>query len=110
MFISNAYAAAGAPTGTENFMLQLVPMLIIGVLFWFMLVRPQQKRAKEQAELLKSLQKNDEVLTSAGFYGKVIKADEKHVWLEIAAETEIVVQRSAISGKLEAGTLKKLTK
>ncbi len=107
MFIAPAYAATA---GSENFLLQLAPMLVIGVLFWFLLIRPQQKRAKEHAALLSALTKGDEVVTTSGILGRVVKVDETYFVLEIAEGVEVVVQRAAVAGKLENGTLKKISR
>lgn len=109
MFISPAYAAPAA-AGPESFLIQLAPMIIIGVLFWFLLIRPQQKKAKEHAALLSTLQKGDEVQLTSGMLARVVKVDDLHYWLEIADGVEIVVLRGAVAAKLEAGTLKKLGK
>lgn len=106
MFIAPAYAATG---GSESFLLQLAPMLVIGVLFWFLLIRPQQKRAKEHAALLAALKKGDEVVTTSGVLGRVVKVDETYFVLEIADGVNVVVQRAAVAGKLEDGTLKKIS-
>ncbi len=107
MFIAPAYAATA---GSESFLLQLAPMLVIGVLFWFLLIRPQQKRAKEHAAMLSALAKGDEVSTASGILGRVIKVDETYFVLEIADGVQIVVQRAAVAAKLEEGTLKKISR
>ncbi len=108
MFIAPAYAAGAA--GPDSLLLQFAPMIVIAVLFWFLLIRPQQKRTKEHAALLNTLQKGDEVTLTSGILARVVKVDEIHFVLELAEGVEIVVQRGAVSGKLEAGTLKKLGK
>ena len=107
MFIAPAYAAGPGP---DSFLLQLAPMLVIGVLFWFLLIRPQQKRAKEHAALLGSLKKGDEVSTASGVVGRVVKVDELYFVLEISEGVNITVQRAAVTGKLEDGTLKKISR
>lgn len=105
MFIAPAYAASLA--GPDSFLIQLAPMIVIGVLFWFLLIRPQQKRAKEHAALLAALKKGDEVVTTGGMLARVVKVDETYYVLEIANGVNIIVQRGAVAGKLEEGTLKK---
>ena len=103
MFISSAYAAtAAAPSDWTNF----VPMVVIFVLFYFMLVRPQMKQAKEQRAMIAALAVGDEVLTSSGILGKVAKITENVISLEIAANIVINVQKPAIQAKLEKGTIK----
>ncbi|TJZ78826.1 preprotein translocase subunit YajC [Chitiniphilus eburneus] len=106
MFIAPAYAApAAAPSALES-LTSFLPMIVIFVLFWFLLIRPQQKRAKEQAAMLKALQKGDEVITSGGLLGKIAKAGDLYLTLEVAEGMEIVVQRSAVAQRLEKGTIK----
>ena len=105
MFISSAYAATGtASTDWTSF----VPMVVIFVLFYFMLVRPQMKQAKAQREMIAALKVGDEVATSSGILGKVTKVGENVVSLEIAADIVINLQKPAIQAKLDKGTLKSL--
>lgn len=86
--------------------MQFAPIAVIMVLFYFLLIRPQQKKLKEHRALLSALQKGDEVVTNGGTVGRVVKAGETYLTLDIADGVEIVVQRSAIANKLEKGTLK----
>lgn len=105
MFISNAYAAPGlASTDLMSFL----PLIVIFVLFFFMIIRPQMKQAKEQRNMIAALQKGDEVVTSGGIVGKVTKVTESFVTLEIAANTEITVQKQAIQSALPKGTIKNI--
>ena len=108
MLINLAHAAEGAP-GDPGIM-GFLPLIVIFVLFYFMLLRPQMKRAKEQKNMLDALQKGDEVVTAGGTLGKVIKVTENFVTVEIAANTTIHVQRSAIQTLLPKGTIKDLDK
>jgi preprotein translocase subunit YajC len=105
VFISNAYAA-GAPTGSD--LMSFLPLIVIFVLFFFMIIRPQMKAAKTQREMITALQKGDEVVTSGGIVGKVTKVTESFVSLEIAANTEITVQKQAIQSALPKGTIKSI--
>ncbi|MDI1361834.1 preprotein translocase subunit YajC [Methylotenera sp.] len=105
MFISNAYAA-GATTGGD--LMSFLPLVVIFVLFFFMIIRPQMKAAKAQREMITALQKGDEVVTSGGIVGKVTKVTESFVSLEIAANTEITVQKQAVQSALPKGTIKSL--
>ena len=106
MFISSAYAASGAQaTWMEAFPW---PILVIFVLFYFMLVRPQMKQAKEQREMIAALKVGDEVVTSSGILGKVTKVADSVISLEIATNIVISVQKPAIQAKLEKGTIKAL--
>lgn len=104
MFISNAYAASSAQTEIMSFL----PLLVIFVLFFFMIIRPQMKAAKEQREMIAALQKGDEIVTSGGIVGKVTKVSDNFVTVEIAANTEIAVQKQAIQSALPKGTIKSI--
>jgi preprotein translocase subunit YajC len=105
VFISNAYAA-GATTGGD--LMSFLPLIVIFVLFFFMIIRPQMKAAKAQREMITALQKGDEVVTSGGIVGKVTKVTESFVSLEIAANTEITVQKQAVQSALPKGTIKSI--
>lgn len=104
MFISNAYAASSA----QNEIMSFLPLLVIFVLFFFMIIRPQMKAAKEQREMIAALQKGDEVVTTGGIVGKVTKVSDNFVTVEIAANTEINVQKQAIQSALPKGTIKSI--
>ncbi|QLG87410.1 preprotein translocase subunit YajC [Chitinibacter bivalviorum] len=104
MFITPAFASA-APGAEASFM-SFLPMIVIFVIFWFLMIRPQQKKAKEHQAMLGALQKGDEVTTSGGLLGRIAKLNEQYVTLEIAEGVEIVIQRAAIGQRLEKGTLK----
>jgi preprotein translocase subunit YajC len=104
MFISNAYAASGAPTDVMGFL----PIIAIFVLFFFMIIRPQMKAAKEQRAMIAALQKGDEIITSGGIVGKVTKVSDDFVTVEIANNTEITVQKQAVQSALPKGTIKGL--
>lgn len=104
MFISNAYAATAAATDFTSFL----PLIVIFVLFFFMIIRPQMKQAKEQRNMIAALQKGDEVVTTGGIVGKVTKVSEAFINLEIAPDTEIAVQKHAIQSALPKGTIKSI--
>ena len=105
MLISTAYAASSAPAQDWT---SFLPMVVIFVLFYFMLIRPQMKQAKAQREMIAALQKGDEVATSSGIIGKITKLSDDVVSLEIASGVVINVQKPAIQAKLEKGTIKGL--
>ncbi len=105
MFISNAYAASAPAT---NDLMSFLPLVVIFVLFFFMIIRPQMKQAKEQRNMIAALQKGDEVVTSGGIVGKISKVTDAFVTLEIAANTEITVQKQAIQSALPKGTIKSI--
>lgn len=104
MFISNAYAAdaAAAAPGLTSFL----PFIIIFVLFWFMLIRPQMKQVKEHRNMLAALQKGDEVATTGGLVGKVAKVGDNFVSIEIATDIVVHVQKSTVQTLLPKGTIK----
>jgi preprotein translocase subunit YajC len=104
MFISNAYAASSAQAEIMSFL----PLLVIFALFFFMIIRPQMKAAKEQREMIAALQKGDEVVTSGGIVGKVTKVTDNFVTIEIATNTEIAVQKQSIQSALPKGTIKSI--
>jgi preprotein translocase subunit YajC len=107
VFISPAYAqASGASPGGD--IMTYLPMIAIVVVFYFLLIRPQQKRAKETKAMLQALQKGDEVVTAGGIVGKISKLSDTYANVEIAPGVEITLQRSAISLLLPKGTLKSL--
>jgi len=108
VLISPAYAqvpGVGAPGGDMSFLIMMI--LMFAVLYFFM-IRPQMKRQKEQKKMIDQLQKGDEVVTAGGVVGRITKISEAYLTLEIARDTEIVVQRVAISLLLPKGTLKTL--
>lgn len=105
MFISTAHAAEAA---TAPGFMSFLPIIIIFILFWFMLIRPQMKQAKEHRAMLEALQKGDEVATAGGVVGKVVKVGDGFVSLEIAPDTVIHVQKHAVQTLLPKGTLKNL--
>ncbi|MFN3630160.1 MAG: preprotein translocase subunit YajC [Casimicrobiaceae bacterium] len=85
-----------------------MPMIAIFVVFYFLLIRPQQKRIKEQRAMIEALQKGDEVVTAGGLVGRITKLDENYVSLETAGGTTFAVQRSAVSALLPKGSLKNI--
>ena len=105
--ISNAYAASGtAGAGAENNIASLLLLAGFVAIFYFMLWRPQAKRAKDQRNLIANLAKGDEVVTSGGIVGKIIKLTDDFLVLGVTDTVEIKVQRSAIVAVLPKGTMK----
>ena len=102
-FAADAAPAAGAPAGTGFEWVFLVGFLVI---FYLMIWRPQAKRAKEQKNLLGSLQKGDEVVTTGGIAGKITKVSDAFVVLEVSDTVEMKFQKGAIAATLPKGTLK----
>lgn len=104
--ISLAHAQAAAPAAPG--FTQFLPLIIIFILFWFMLIRPQMKRAKEQKKMLSELAKGDEIITASGQVGKIAKIGEQFVSLEIADGVITHVQKQSIQTLLPKGTIKGL--
>jgi len=107
VLISPAYAqapAAGADAGLMSFL----PIILMFVLLYFLMIRPQMKRAKEQKAMIDALQKGDEVIAVGGLLGKIIELSDQYATLEIASETKIMVQRQAIQTLLPKGTIKSI--
>jgi len=102
--ISNAYAQA-AGGGDPGFM-GLLPIILMFVLLYFLMIRPQMKRAKDHKQMVEALQKGDEVITSGGVVGRISRLADGYVILEIAPDTEISVQRTAVQTLLPKGTIK----
>jgi len=94
-----AWAAGGAPSGADVFM-QFVPLVLIFFVFYFLLIRPQQKRIKAHQELVNSLKKGDKVITGGGIYAEVVDAKPGEDWIrvEIADGVRVRVKRSTIQG------------
>ena len=106
MLISPAYAQA-AGGGDPGFM-GFLPIILMFVLLYFLMIRPQMKRAKETKAMIEALQKGDEVVTAGGVVGRISKLGEQYLTLEIAPNIEIVVQRNAVQVPLPKGTIKTL--
>jgi len=108
VLISPAFAqAAGAAPQSET-LLTFLPMVAIFIVFYFLLIRPQQKKAKESRAMLDALEKGNEIVTAGGILGRIVKLDEQYVTVEIAPNTQMIVQRGAISQLLPKGTIKAL--
>jgi len=110
VLISNAFAQA-APAAAQDPLSSItgiLPLIFMFVVLWFLMIRPQMKRAKEHKALLEGLQKNDEVLTQGGIVGKVVQISDGYVHVEVAANTQIIVQKQAIGAVLPKGTLKSI--
>ena len=106
--LAHAQTAAAPAADTAAMIQQFLPLIVIFVLFWFMLIRPQMKRAKEQKKMLSELAKGDEVVTASGQVGKVAKLGDQYVSLEIADGVITHVQRQSIQTLLPKGTIKGL--
>ena len=107
-FISNAYAQQTDALGLGGNLTSFLPLVLMFVVMYFLMIRPQQKRAKEQRAMMDALTKGDEVVTAGGMLGRVVKVVDAYVTIEVASGTEITVQKSSITTLLPKGTLKAL--
>ena len=109
MLISTAYAqAAAAPASTQDTLMGLMPMILMFVVLYFLMIRPQMKKAKEHKTMVEALQKGDEVVTQGGIAGRIVKVDDNYIKLEVADGVEMTVQKPAVGMILPKGTLKAL--
>jgi len=108
-FISEALAEGAPATASQGDPIStLFFMVVIFAVFYFMLIRPQAKRAKEHRTMVSALSKGDEVITTGGIYGKLTKVSDDYVEAEIADNTTVRLQRQAVASVLPKGTLKNL--
>ena len=105
MLISSAYAQAPAAGGDAGLM-GFLPIILMFVLLYFLMIRPQMKRAKEQKAMVDALQKGDEIITAGGVLGKITRVGESYVSVEISNNVEIQVQRAAVQTVLPKGSIK----
>lgn len=98
MFASPAYASAGAaPTGAAGFLVSVAPLILIFVIFYFLLIRPQQRRMKQHRDMVAAVKKNDTAVTGGGVIGKVTRVDETEVEIEIAQGVRIKAVKGTLS-------------
>ena len=107
MLISSAYAQSPGGLGGEGLM-SFLPIILMFVLLYFLMIRPQMKRAKEQKAMIDALQKGDEVVAVGGLVGKIVELSDQYATLEIASETKIMVQRPSVQVLLPKGTIKSI--
>ena len=113
MLISNAYAqaagAAGDPTGG---LMGLLPIIAMFVVLWFIMIRPQMKKAKEHQKMVTELAKGDEIVTQGGMAGRIVKVGENYLTVEVGtlkdSPVEVLIQKNAVGTLLPKGTLKNL--
>lgn len=114
MLISNAFAQAAAPAAADpmSSFLGFLPLVLMFVVLYFLMIRPQQKKAKEHQRMVTELQKGDEVVTNGGLAGRISKVGENYLTVSVAegkdGPIDVVVQKSAVSTLLPKGTLKTL--
>ncbi|MDB5946551.1 MAG: hypothetical protein JWQ33_1577 [Ramlibacter sp.] len=110
MFISSAFAqtapAAAGGTDIQSSLMSMLPLVLMFVVLYFVMIRPQMKRQKEHRTMVEALAKGDEVATSGGMLGKVTRLGDVYLGVEIANGVEVTVQRSAVVQVLPKGTVK----
>lgn len=108
-FVSEAFAQTAAqPSSPASSMFQILFLGGLFVVFYFLAIRPQRKRQKEHAEMVAALAKGDEVVTSSGILGKLLKVEEDFVVLQVADNVELKFQKSSVHAVLPKGTLKSI--
>ena len=110
MLISSAFAqtapAAAAGGDMQSSLMGMLPLLLMFVVLWFLMIRPQMKKAKEHKAMVDALAKGDEVVTQGGLLGKVSKLGDSYLEIEVASGVEVQVQRVAVVQVLPRGTIK----
>jgi preprotein translocase subunit YajC len=109
VLIANAFAQ-GTPAASDPMggLMGLLPIILMFVVLWFLMIRPQMKKAKEHKTMVEALAKGDEIVTQGGMAGRITKVGESFIGVEIADNIEIMVQRQAVASVLPKGTLKSL--
>lgn len=111
-FISDAIAdtatIASTATSQSDSPYSMIMIGAIFVLFYFMLIRPQSKRAKQHKEMVSNLKKGDEIVTAGGILGKVVSIDEQNIKLAVSQGVEIVLQRNSVTTVLPKGTIESI--
>jgi len=109
VFISDAFAQAAPTSGADSMfggLGSMLPLVLMFVVLYFVMIRPQMKRQKEHKSMIDALAKGDEVVTSGGMLGKVSKMGETFIGIEVAGGVEVQVQRSAVIQVMPKGTVK----
>lgn len=104
-FISDALAQGGAPTQGGGLIGLLFPILLI-VVFYFLLIRPQTKRAKEHKQMVAALKKGDEVVTGGGVLGRIIEVGDNFLQVEVADGVQLKIQKQSVATLMPKGTIK----
>ena len=107
MLISNAFAQS-APAGDAGGLMSFIPLILMFVVLYFIMIRPQMKRQKELKAMLEALAAGDEVITVGGILGKVTAVKDQYITVEIVAGTEVQMQKNAVTSVLPKGTIKSI--
>jgi preprotein translocase subunit YajC len=107
-FFSPAFAQTAGGPAQPNALIQFAPLVVLFVLFYFLLIRPQMKRSKETRQMIEKIAKGDELVLAGGLAGKVVGIGEAFLTVEVAEGVNVKVQKSAVGSVLPKGTLKTL--
>jgi len=107
MLISNAFAQS-APAGDAGGLMSFIPLILMFVVLYFIMIRPQMKRHNEMKAMLEALAAGDEVITVGGILGKVTAVKDQYITVEIVAGTEVQMQKNAVTSVLPKGTIKSI--
>ena len=103
-----AEAAPAAAQQPPGLMEALFPFIILFIVFYFLLIRPQSKRAKEHKAMVDAVSKGDEIVTQGGLYGKITEVSDEYLQVKLADNVEVKLQRGAVMSMLPKGTIKSL--
>ncbi len=106
MFISSAFAQGAAAGSTESTLVSLLPLVLMFVVLYFIMIRPQMKKQKEHKAMIEAIAKGDEVVIGGGVIGRVAKMGESFIHVEVSNGVELQVQRAAVVQVLPKGTFK----
>jgi preprotein translocase subunit YajC len=106
VFISSAYAQAAGAADTQSQLMGMLPLVLMFVVLYFVMIRPQMKKAKEHKAMVEALAKGDEVIMGGGMLGKIAKLGETYLSVEVASGVEVQIQRAAVIQVLPKGTIK----
>ena len=107
MIISPAYAQAG-PGGSDGGLSTIIMFVVMGLIMYFLIFRPQQKKAKEHRSMVDALQKGDEVIAAGGLVGKITEVSDAYITMEVSPGTEIRAQKFSVQTLLPKGTMKSI--
>jgi preprotein translocase subunit YajC len=96
-FVSVAYAQSAGEAASQSPFFQFIPLVLILGVFWFLIIRPQQKKQKEHVSMVDSLRKGDKVITNGGIFGTIIKVGDDRITLEIASKVQIQIERQQVA-------------
>lgn len=106
VFISSAYAQSAAAADTQSTLMGMLPLVLMFVVLYFVMIRPQMKKAKEHKTMVEALAKGDEIVMASGMLGKITKLGDTYLSVEVSTGVDIQIQRTAVIQVLPKGTIK----